>query len=185
MTDQEQKVQQAITLLTSIIPSSSSPSTSSEPSKDKILTTVQHFNAVIKFVYYMSVEPTRRAMSALRRVQERLKFKSAEKEHKRNFSPYGRKTRKQSKSDTWMAKFVCLANKDQTSAPLSVTDKIDLIEAGLGEKKIQIDLNYATMQFQSKILNEFPKLDDAGGFELLQCIPNTKKLESISSIVCN
>ena len=120
-------------------------------------------------------------MSALRRVQERLQFKSA---HKRNFSPYGRKTKKQSKSDTWMAKFVCLANKDQTSIPLSVTDKIDLIEAGLGEKKIQIDLNYATMQFQSKILNEFPKLEDAGGFELLRCIPNTKKLESISSIVC-
>ena len=75
-------------------------------------------------------------MSALRRVQERLQFKSAEKEHKRNFSPYGRKTKKQSKSDTWMAKFVCLANKGQTSVPLSVTDKIDLIEAGLGEKKI-------------------------------------------------
>ena len=98
---------------------------------------------------------------------------------KKKFFPIWKKKKKKSKSDTWMAKFVCLANKDQTSVPLSDTDKIDLIEAGLGEKKIQIDLNYATMQFQSKILNEFPKLEDAGGFELLRCIPITKKLESI------
>ena len=68
--------------------------------------------------------------------------------------------------------------------PVRVAQKEELISAGLGEKKIMIpDVSCSCKEFQNTLINEFPKLEDAGGFELLRCIPNSKTLEKMSPSV--
>lgn len=45
-----------------------------------------------------------------------------------------------------------------------------LLEAGLGEKKISIgNIDCNAEEFREKLLEEFPKLKEGGGFELLRC----------------
>ena len=62
--------------------------------------------------------------------------------------------------------------------------KEKLVEAGLGEKKVVIpDIDCTASEFKELLLNQFPKLHDAGGFELLRCISNSQSLELISSTV--
>lgn len=53
-----------------------------------------------------------------------------------------------------------------------------LKEAGLGKKIVTIpDINCSSETFQKILLESFPKLSDAGGFEFLRCIHNTRDLE--------
>ena len=61
-----------------------------------------------------------------------------------------------------------------------------LEEAGLGEKKISIPINSSPEAFHALLLSSYPKLKNAGGFELLKCLSNTRELEMISPrISCN
>ena len=39
------------------------------------------------------------------------------------------------------------------------------------------------LEFRQTLIDELPKLESAGGFELMRCIPNTHQLEPISSTV--
>lgn len=49
-----------------------------------------------------------------------------------------------------------------------------LVDAGLGEKKIDIpDIDCTATNFHTLLIEAFPKLVDAGGFELMRCIANS------------
>lgn len=58
-----------------------------------------------------------------------------------------------------------------------------MLKAGLGEKKVSfanIDCN--AEEFREKLLEEFPKLKEGGGFDLLRCNANSRVLEPIASV---
>ena len=146
------------------------------------------------------------AATALRSVREQLQRRDcseygkeeAEQEQHANFAPYlsGPKRRrkggrfhsfppsKKGKRQSWSAKFVCLANKSRCKVPCTVDEKEKLVNAGLGERTICIpDVECSSLEFRQALIAEFPKLESAGGFELMRCIPNTRQLEPISSNV--
>lgn len=113
-------------------------------------------------------------------------------EQRANFAPYkvGKKRKiavpaaPTPKRFAWAAKFVCLADTEAQHMPMTVAHKEVLVEAGLGEKKVDIpDIECSPQDFQQLIINTFPKLRNAGGFELLRCIANSKVLEPLSSAV--
>ena len=72
--------------------------------------------------------------------------------------------------------FVCLASRNATSVPSS---KTLLNTAGLGEKKITFKEDADANDLYRKLLLVYPKLEEAGGYELLRVFPNTKKLHQI------
>ena len=104
-------------------------------------------------------------------------------EQKRNFSPYSKLTVR-GKGQPWTLKVFCLSSKDATRVPCSFAEREVLVQAGLGEKKATVpDINCSTQEFQSVLTSVFPKLEHSGGFDLLRCIPNTKDLEVINTVV--
>ena len=75
----------------------------------------------------------------------------------------------------WKHKFVCLSSKTATTVPTGAEKQV-LYEAGLGEKTISLPCNATPAQLYQQLLQEFPQLSDAGGYDLLKCIPGTKRL---------
>ena len=124
--------------------------------------------------------------------------KAAEQEQRANFAPYlsgSKKKRKHGQSSllaqkktkrySWSSKFVCLANKNGSKVPCTVDEKEILVNAGRGERTICIpDIECSSLEFKEILIAEFPKLEKAGGFELMCCVPNTRQLEPISATVC-
>ena len=89
---------------------------------------------------------------------------------------------------TWTAQIFCLANRQQASIPNASTKQI-LNNAGLGLKKIKFLLGDSETEVVKKIMSDevvegetlgFQQLKDAGGFELLQCQSNCRKLSMIT-----
>ena len=74
---------------------------------------------------------------------------------------------KKKRLPTWTHTFVCLANTDDDTAPGSKY-RASLQLAGLGEKRLSVDLYADTRELHDDILFNFPKLIDAGGYELLR-----------------
>ena len=123
----------------------------------------------------------------------------ARDEHRANFPPYsfsakGKKRRggafpsllpkRGKKRLSWTQKFVCLASKDRQRVPCSIAEKEELVEAGLREKSVFIsNVECTAQEFKETLITEFPKLADAGGFELMRCVANTRQLEPISTTV--
>ncbi len=131
-----------------------------------------------------------RALDAIRSIRERLRHSSgtvdAAAEHQSNFAPYAKtnKGSKPSKATSWTLRMVCLSRKEALRVPCSVGEREELVEAGLGEKKVVVlDISCSAEEFKSAMISAFPKLRDCGGFELLRCIANTKNLEVISLAV--
>ena len=88
------------------------------------------------------------------------------------------------KKATWTHRFVCLAMHGQTSIPTTSWAKDELLSAGLGERKILFnDVDCDTETFKNTLFENFPKLRNAGGFELCKCKPNSRELESLSGVV--
>ena len=130
----------------------------------------------------------------VRQIRQRFRSEALE-EHRKNFAPSCTRDSKKrkaaltsgasvkhSKSCRWTAKFFCLANKDATHVPTTVSAKEVLVEAGLGEKKVEVsDVECTPQEFHEVLLSAFPRLENGGGFELLRCVPNTRLLELISS----
>lgn len=59
--------------------------------------------------------------------------------------------------------------------------KVQLLEAGIGEKKITFEKKGSCSYFHDKLLATFPKLQDRGGYELLRTqYRSTTKLEILS-----
>ena len=101
----------------------------------------------------------------------------------------GKKKKTEKKKQPWTANFLCLSNRFTTKVPSS-QEKLVLAKAGLGFKKIKLDLEDNEETVVEKLasreevnpcaednLTGFPKLKEAGGFELLRCIANCRDLE--------
>ena len=84
------------------------------------------------------------------------------------------------KMQIWTGQFLCLADKYATKVPSSAEKQV-LQKAGLGFKRIKLDLNGGENECYNKLCSNeivdndivgFPKLKNCGGFELLRCVPN-------------
>ncbi len=74
--------------------------------------------------------------------------------------------------------------KDQSRIPTTDTDKDDLLRAGLSEKHIEFeDLDVDAYLYRERILEEYPKLRDAGGFMFFKCGTNSRSLVPLSHVV--
>lgn len=134
------------------------------------------------FLYGLG-EACSRALQTVRDLRRRY---TSSEEQRRNFSPYHQSKKKKAaaKRTTWTITVVCLASHQQRRVPTDSKFKENLVEAGLGEKKIIIpDLDCGAAEFKDILLTKFPKLKDGGGFELLRCVANSKSLEVISTTV--
>jgi hypothetical protein len=101
---------------------------------------------------------------------------------------FGWRGKKQASTSTsfWSHKFFCLSDTGQSRIPTTASAKVLLEEAGLGEKKIDVPCESNPEAFHALILSCYPKLKNAGGFELLRCLSNTRDLEVLSPrISCN
>lgn len=85
---------------------------------------------------------------------------------------------KKKKLCTWNHSFVCLSKTDQTRTP-SASERAELLIAGLGEKKISFDVYAIASEIHDELLFQFPRLRDAGGYELLRLETGTQNLEII------
>ena len=124
-------------------------------------------------------------MDALKRMRGQVSgdkpFKKGVKEMSSLFSS---KRRRVETRCVWKHRFVCLAYRDQEKIPTTDIEKDDLYEAGLGEKEVEFgSLDMSGDVFRDLLYREFPKLMDAGGFQLCKCIPNSRKLEPLSKLV--
>lgn len=133
----------------------------------------------------------KKAANALRALKS---FKQDVKsEHKKNFSPYpffskkgkrpkfsGTPVSKRSKARTHQ--FVCLADCNGMKVPSTGFEREVLLDAGLGEKKITIPyMDCSAEEYRDQVLEAFPKLTEAGGYEIMCCIPNSRVLEPIAA----
>ena len=71
------------------------------------------------------------------------------------------------KIPTWSHTFVCLANSSQDTVP-DGDERASLQIAGLEEKKITFCSYSDAQEIYQELLYNFPKLSEAGGFELLR-----------------
>lgn len=84
---------------------------------------------------------------------------SSSKKYTFRFQPYKVK-------ETWTHEFCVLADKDQRQVP-STSMKQELREAGLGQRRIVFRNKKGDFKhIQEGLYNNFPKLSEAGGFEL-------------------
>ena len=141
----------------------------------------------------IGVGPAGRAIRAVRSIRE-----SIAAEQRRNFEPYprpcsshgtrGRRPRVSGvsggkRAKPWSATFVCIADRNQSYVPSSVELKEALVQAGLGVKSVEIDEEASEEEFRRELLRVFLKLEKAGGFELMRCLPNCRQLQPISFAV--
>ena len=85
--------------------------------------------------------------------------------------PYRRPARVQ----LWNHNFLCLASRFTGQVP-GRQEKEELKSAGLGEERIHIGLKASVQQLHQKFLLVYPKLENASGYELLRCLPNSRSL---------
>lgn len=70
---------------------------------------------------------------------------------------------------TWTRKFVCLANTSDCKPPSS-SEYFFLKNAGLGEKKVTLNLEYGPSEVDTKLKETFPKLHKSGGYSLMRTL---------------
>ena len=96
----------------------------------------------------------------------------------------GRGQKRQKSEKAWRHRFVCLGYRDQDRIPTTDYEKDLLYQDGLGEKEVAFpSLEMDSASFKELILTTFPKLSDGGGFLFLKCLPNSRKLEILSTTV--
>lgn len=128
-----------------------------------------------------------KALDALRRMRAGIRADITGKKHTKEevsslFRP--KKVLKLEKKPAWKHKFFCLAFKDQSRVPTSDVDKEELYLANLGEKEIEFQsLDASADEFKEVLLKAFPRLQQGGGYQLLKCLPNSRRLEVLSSVV--
>ena len=106
------------------------------------------------------------------------------------FSGHSRSSRRGAKRKavtkrSWTVSFICVADRYQSRIPSS-TDKQVLFHAGLGMKKIKLDLEDDEHDVLEKItcgdkgddgeIKGFPQLKESGGFEIMYCVSGCKKV---------
>ena len=82
----------------------------------------------------------------------------------------------------WEHEFICLAKCGQKIPP-SPMEKAELINAGLGPRKLSLLECGESWEFHDEILSAFPKLSDGGGYELMRTQPNNNRELCYSSQV--
>ena len=95
-------------------------------------------------------------------------------EHQRVFS-YRPKTsggnanraKSRARLQTATLKFICLSDTGSSRPPATVAEKAVLANAGLGPASITFDLNGDYVHLHNKLLEQYPDLVKAGGYELL------------------
>ena len=97
--------------------------------------------------------------------------------------------RRAPKSHPWTLTFFCLADSTASKTPSAIEKQI-LFKAGLGLKKIKLDLQDDEQTVMGKITSEtqdaignslgFPQLKECRGFEMLRCAANCRDLSVIS-----
>ena len=79
----------------------------------------------------------------------------------------------------WEHTFVCLASKVQSSVPGPI-DRGRLMQAGLGERLLSFVESDDAEMLHGDLLQGFPKLREAGGYELLRtCDRNARYIDVI------
>jgi hypothetical protein len=67
---------------------------------------------------------------------------------------------------------------------MSDFEKDQLLEAGLGEKEVELfALDMTFEEVKEVLVEEFPHLKDGGGFQFLKGVPNSRSLEPLSKAV--
>ena len=79
----------------------------------------------------------------------------------------GKTLSKKKKIPKWTHTFICLSSPKQTSIP-DGNEREKLKLAGLGEMSICLNLCAEAWEIKEELLFTFPKLNNAGGFELLR-----------------
>ncbi|XP_071821218.1 uncharacterized protein [Apostichopus japonicus] len=105
--------------------------------------------------------------------------RAAQRETSRLFRPYSVPAPNQRRKRLLSLTVMCLALPSTKIIPSKFQQKI-LQAAGLGEKKISVSSSITAVELQARLMEEFPKLKDAGGYEYLRSTAQTKLLESIS-----
>lgn len=166
---------------TSFGASSSSSRARSLSASSNSATSKYIFHSSYILLYLIVDENCSRALQTVRDLRQRY----ASEEHSKNFSPYPKKGKdKRPRVTTWTLRAVCVSSRQQCRVPAEVKYKERLVEAGLGEKKILVpDIDCSASDFKELVIHTFPKLRDAGGFELLRCLSNSRSLEVISGTV--
>lgn len=99
---------------------------------------------------------------------------------KRSFRKHLTTAKRQKKTAKWSHNFVCLANTQAEFLP-DGAERSTLQIAGLGEKKITLDAYADSQEIYYDLLSNFPRLRDAGGFELMRTSEGGgKRLEVIA-----
>eukprot|EP00794_Sanderia_malayensis_P006412 gene6412-7143_t len=75
-------------------------------------------------------------------------------------------------------RFVCLADKEQSTTP-DAEEHRELLAAGLGEAKVAVPESCEEEELRDLLLSSFSKLADAGGFELMFAESRTRELKII------
>eukprot|EP00794_Sanderia_malayensis_P008411 gene8411-9311_t len=90
-----------------------------------------------------------------------------------------RKRKSSSKKGRVVARrFVCLADKEQSTTP-DAEEHRGLLAAGLGEAKVAVPESCEEEEIRDLLLSSFSKLADAGGFELMFAESRTRELKII------
>ena len=137
------------------------------------------------------MEAANNVLTSLKRIQSGAKAdrKIVDRKNRaraETLSLFTTRNQKRPKADkvAWRHRFVCLGYREQDRIPTTDFDKDELFQAGLGEKEISFpSLEIDATSFKELILSTFPKLRDGGGFQLLKCLPNSRRLEVLSVAV--
>ena len=93
---------------------------------------------------------------------------------------------KKAKVSSWTHRFMCLSGKDDNRIPTTTVERETLALGGLGEKKVHVpNVDCSIEEFQNIIIDNYPKLINIGGFELMRCISSSRNLELIPSPICH
>ena len=127
------------------------------------------------------------ALQTLRSIRRNYASPASRREQRSNFAPYSaqhEQKKKTPKHHSWTTRFVCLSLTTDDKVPCNAAMKETLLEAGLGEKILCIpNISCSKEEFNKIVLDTFPKLKQAGGYEFLRCVSNTKQLQVISTKV--
>ncbi|XP_028407185.1 uncharacterized protein LOC114529572 [Dendronephthya gigantea] len=135
----------------STMPSTTSPSTtlpSSTPPSTTPPSTLQHLRTIFSPYARTRISPA----SAYQRAQRPKTI---------SYKPY------YAVKETWTHEFFCLSEKNQTNVP-SRSEKIQLQNCGLGRKKLCLPSKADHSKLEEKLLEVYPKLSEAGGFQILR-----------------
>ena len=88
--------------------------------------------------------------------------------------PWPLKASKPKRQPTWKRTFVCLPNKSAAFSP-TFAEYAVLKKAGLGDRKITLNLDYGPLEVDQKLKEALPKLEDSGGYSLLRTPERCKR----------